>query len=205
MARPFHAPQSELPLIADVVLAVTQLLGSLIAMLYHFTAEDYLPAICKYGLTVGDVPTDTEKGKVGVWLTASEDPRETGLERSRRNKKRYRLTVDLYDKTHLCKWSDWFPKNVKPEIAEGLHETAGDWQNWFVYFGVIGPEGIVDCVDMNTGKSVDWRKITPNEVATAISPSRRKAWQKQLHKQVKRSEKIRQLTRASSLLKRRQV
>ena len=79
--------------------------------LYHFTGAEYLEAIGKYGLTVGDVATDfaTMRGTVGVWFsTDADNPDGNGLEKSAIDKKRIRLAVEIrQNHPRLVRWLDW--------------------------------------------------------------------------------------------------
>lgn len=78
--------------------------------LYHFTSWHHLHGIGRFGLTVGDVPTDIHrwKGCCGVWLTSNGSARGHGLEGSSVDKSRYRLTVDVpEDDPALVKWTEW--------------------------------------------------------------------------------------------------
>jgi hypothetical protein len=45
-------------------------------ILYHYGAGEYLHAIAKHGLIVGDVPTNIMAGlgKIGVWLSSADHP-----------------------------------------------------------------------------------------------------------------------------------
>jgi len=57
---------------------------------FHFTHRSALYGIGRYGLTVGDVPTDLRKGRglIGVWLTTSAQAAGHGLEGSLEDKRR---------------------------------------------------------------------------------------------------------------------
>ena len=65
--------------------------------LYHFTSRDHLHGISRFGLTIGDVPTDIHRweGRCGIWLTSDSSARGHGLEGSSVDKSRYRLTVNV--------------------------------------------------------------------------------------------------------------
>jgi hypothetical protein len=72
-------------------------------ILYHFTSARHLRPISRYGLTVGDVPTDLDRwrGRIGVWLTSSSVPYGHGLEGSTGEKGAYRLSVSVADDSPL--------------------------------------------------------------------------------------------------------
>jgi hypothetical protein len=127
--------------------------------LYHFTSSRHLYGIARYGLTVGDVPTDLlkAKGVCGVWLTSDPSSVGHGLEGSAADKTGFRLTIQSPENANLVKWTDWATANVTPETRHALHATAAGFETWFVYFGVIDQSAISECVDMATGLGVaDW-------------------------------------------------
>lgn len=162
-------------------------------ILYHYTSYFHLRGIAEYGLTVGDVPTDTQRnrGRVGVWFTSSESPEGHGLGGGA-DKKRYRLSVDLPDNSpSLVRWIDWAPDNVTPETIRALHSAVAHEgedgpASWYILFGVVPPEGIIDCVDMETGRPLDgWRTLPPGPFDRPGVPARhRDKWHKKLLKNV---------------------
>lgn len=157
--------------------------------LYHFTSVRHLRGIALYGLTVGDVPTDLAafKGRCGVWLTSDMTARGHGLEGSADDKSQFRLTVEAPDNALLVRWVDWAPKNVRPETISRLHAIAPSFNTWYVYFGIIKPSAIVECMDMENGKVVEsWadREPSPSDVPP-VPPWRRDAWQKKLLRDVR--------------------
>lgn len=161
--------------------------------LYHFTSERHLAGIAAHGLTVGDVPTDIAKGKgrVGVWFTSSDEPFGHGLGGATQ-KERYRLAVDFRrDAPLLHKWTDWFPANITADTADALHRLAGGWETWFVYFGIVRPEAIVECFDGFTGQlSPNWRNRPPSDTDLPGVPAwRREAWQRAMLKRVAKAVK----------------
>jgi hypothetical protein len=136
-------------------------------------------------LTVGDVPTDLKrwKGHIGVWLTSSEKAGGHGLEGSGLAKAQYRLSVKVpQDTALLVRWADWALQNVTPDTFEALHRSATSFETWYVYFGVVRPEWIVECLDTFTGEKIDgWAQICPPELdAPAVPPWRRDAWQRKM-------------------------
>jgi hypothetical protein len=159
-------------------------------ILYHFTSSRNLHGIARYGLTVGDVPSDIERhrGRVGVWLTSAETAGGHGLEGSAHNKKEYRLTVEVPDDApQLVKWSDWLHGNVTDHSVERLHTTAPGHESWYIFFGVIPPDSVRSCTATATGAELlDWGEAKPWS-APGTPAWRRDAWQRQLLKRVKRT------------------
>lgn len=157
-------------------------------ILYHFTSERHLSGIAKHGLTVGDIPTDIvlNKGRVGVWLTSSEQPTGHGLGGSRANKLQYRLRVSVDEsQPHFHKWTDWAAKNVTAATIEHLHGTAAGFDTWFIYLSILPPDRIIECHDTEYWQQVsDWRTINPPDALPAVPAWRRAAWHKSLLKQV---------------------
>ncbi len=132
--------------------------------LYHFTSERHLPGIARHGLTVGDVPTDIRggKGKVGVWFTTADTASGHGLLGSTADKTRFRLQCDVTsDSQGPFAWLDWSDSNATAETRAALSRAAGGVardDTWFVYFGVVPPEGIVECFDQLHGRPIEeWR------------------------------------------------
>lgn len=171
-------------------------------LLYHFTAGENLRAIASEGLTVGDVPTDLVrmKGRIGIWLTTSQNPVGHGLSESTIDKKRFRMEVEVPDTPLLVRWSEWSLKNVTPLTRERLHSPAADGEansEWWVCFGWIRPQQILSVVDTQTGTVVDdWESSWPaNDSREAISFRRRDAWHRRLLKDVKRELAARQSRR----------
>jgi hypothetical protein len=168
-------------------------------ILYHYTSGYHLRGIARYGLTVGDVPTDIEqaKGRVGVWLTSAPTGGGHGLEGSTVDKKQYRLAVEVpEDSPLLVKWLDWAPGNVTPNTIEALHSTAAEHDgegpaSWFVFFGVLAPNAIRSCSNTLTGEQIkNWCELpVPNpldamamKAKKGVPAWRRDAWHRQLIK-----------------------
>lgn len=166
-------------------------------ILYHFTSADHLHGISRYGLTVGDVPTDIERGKgrIGIWFSSNPDPGGNGLEGGGTDKTRYRLSVDVDDQSPLFhRWLEWAEKNVTKQSVERLHEIAAKTkgqgpESWFIYLGVVGRERIVSCFDLQSRVEVpDWRDLPiPLSVIAPVPPWRREAWQRQMLKKVSKA------------------
>jgi hypothetical protein len=89
--------------------------------LHHFTSWYHLHGIGRFGLTIGDVPTDIDRweGRCGVWLTSDAPARGHGLEGGSVDKSRYRLTVEVSeDDPALVKWTEWAGKNATPATVQ---------------------------------------------------------------------------------------
>lgn len=132
-------------------------------ILFHYTSAEHLRGIARCGLTVGDVPTDipNNRGRVGVWLTSEPTSNGHGLEHSKVDKKRYRLTVSVPDSPVLVRWSEWAPRNVTSETIYLLNKANGEGAaSWYIYFGVVMRTAITSCVDMTTGEEVlNWGEV----------------------------------------------
>jgi hypothetical protein len=173
-------------------------------VLYHFTSARHLRSIAKYGLTVGDVPINLRRGlgRIGVWLTTSNTADGHGLDGSAVDKKAYRLKVSVPDHARvLKKWLDWASRHVAPDTMQILHRaaekaggTSDDPETWFVYFGVLPPETIIECVNVRSQEVVtDWANVSPPELdVKPVPPWRRVAWQKRMLKDVRRASSKRQ-------------
>jgi|GEM_PF-2056870 len=165
-------------------------------LLYHFTSLYHLRGISQYGLTVGDVPTDIErfKGRIGVWLTSSPTPDGHGLEGSFTNKKQFRLLVDVPEGKALRKWSSWARGKVTQRTLEALRNADGfEEEEFYVYFGWIRTERILDVVDVASGMSVPkWGTLIPETACLPGVPfSERGRWQKRMLKGVRKAWDIR--------------
>jgi|SRR5665213_3590390 len=161
-------------------------------ILYHFTSGPHLRGIAKYGLTVGDVPTDIRRGRgrIGVWFTSSGDTASGhGLGGSKFNKGEYRLTVDVPANSSLAKWSEWAPTNTTRETIDALQRTASGYESWYIFLGVVRPELIKSCHEVSSGLEIaDYENTLPAEFAVpAVPPWRREAWQKKMLASVKRA------------------
>ena len=165
--------------------------------LYHFTSGYNLRAIARFGLTVGDVPTNlaTGAGRVAVWLTSASDPSGHGLAGGRYDKKRFRLEVEVsFDDPKLYRWAEWATANVTPQTISSLRRTAeinGKHQDdtWFVYFGSVAPQAIVEVVDLQDGTVVErWCDVWPaDSSAKGVPYWRRHAWHKRMLEEVRRA------------------
>jgi hypothetical protein len=158
-------------------------------ILYHFTCGQYLRGIARFGLTVGDVPTDINEGRVGIWLTSALTSGGHGLEGGRLNKKQYRLAVEVNDADPLLvKWTEWAPKHVTEGMLGALHSTASGSNTWWVYFGVLPSSSIRSCVDTATGADIPgWSEVSPVALDHPGVPGwRRHIWHRQLLKKAAR-------------------
>lgn len=159
-------------------------------LLYHFTSLYHLRGISQYGLTVGDIPTDIDrfKGRIGVWLTSSPRPDGHGLGGGLSNKKGFRLLVDVPEEGALKKWSEWAPGKVTERTLKALRTADGFKENdFYVYFGWLVPERILDVVDVASGMSVPkWGTLIPETVCLPGVPfGERRRWQKRMLKTVR--------------------
>lgn len=158
--------------------------------LYHFTSAQHLHGIFKHGLTVGDVVTDLEsfEGKIGVWLTSSPTPEGHGLSGSSVDKTAFRLTVDVPDVVPLWKWTEWAAFNLSAETIELLNTPdAHKFDEYYVYFGWLRRETIVEVVSMRTGLPVqEWgRLLSEAESAPAVPFRKRYDWQRRTMRNVR--------------------
>lgn len=162
--------------------------------LYHFTAGPRLRGIAQHGLTVGDVPTDIARneGRIGVWFTSSQSPDGHGLGGSALEKARFRLTVDVPENANLHRWTGWAEQNVTMQTRVGLRGADGDADaSWYVYFGWIAPERIVQVHDMKDGAIVaNWDTVWPEDQSLrGVSYESRFKWQDRMLRDVKRALK----------------
>ena len=159
--------------------------------LYHFTSRRHLRGIAQHGLTVGDVPTDTQRnrGCVGVWFTERDSPENLGLEGASALKSAIRITVELPASPLLHRWVDWAPRNATLETRRFLHETAPTSDSWWVYFGVVRAESIVACDDLVNGGTLDLVGIEErDDDLPGVAPWRRSAWHKKLLREVAKAK-----------------
>jgi len=133
---------------------------------YHFTSRQHLRAIAQHGLCLGDVLLTHDTGAVAVCLTTEDDPRGHGLEGSRVDKTRYRMALD-WDASDpaLEKHDLWIRGWAKSRLANARYLAAINrncrTETWYLYFGVIGPDQIRECVDLHSGEPLDWRSLLP--------------------------------------------
>jgi hypothetical protein len=160
--------------------------------LYHYTSSAHLRGIDRYGLTVGDVPIDLARntGRVGVWLTSKDDPTGHGLGGSAVNKSEVRLTVDIPNEKPLWLWDEWSASEVPPHTRSILEQADGaSARFWYIYFGWIKREALVEAVSMKTGEVIsDWDRYVGDSFSLPAVPYFRKDyWHKQLLKNVQKA------------------
>lgn len=137
-------------------------------LLYHFTAREYLPAIMREGLRLGDVPTRsiTNAGENAVWLTVDPHPNEHGLGSPREltdddrqfvhqwsgvlppkgarwaDKSAVRITIgEVPEPSDLVRWCHWGRQHVASDIYDRLTRAGGaKHRSWFLYWGIIPPD-----------------------------------------------------------------
>ena len=129
--------------------------------LYHFTSLYHSSSIAKSGLTVGDVPTDIDqfKEKIDVWVTSSPTPDDHGLAGARVDMTQFRLLVDVPELGALRKWSSWAPGNVTERTMPALRTVDGFKEDkYYIYFGWIRPERILDVIYVPSGKLIPTRE-----------------------------------------------
>lgn len=167
--------------------------------LHHYTSMRHLSGIARYGLTVGDVPTDLrrEKGRVGVWFTSDPLPNGHGLDGSAVDKRRMRLTVRIPPSSEaLHKWTTWAVENVTAETIGALHTGQARFNSWYVFFGIVPVAWVTSCIDMQTNASLEaWPNLDagPDDVP-GVSSWRRDAWHRALLKKVRRHAERRMST-----------
>ena len=174
-------------------------------LLFHYTSGRCLRGIARFGLTVGDVPTDIRhgKGRVGVWLTSAETGGGHGLESAAVDKTEYQLSVDIPDDApQLVRWTDWSAANATPETIGALTAAAAEHEgvgpsSWYIFFGVLSPDKIVRCVRTSDSLEIpNWGEASPPETDIKAVPAwRRDAWHRQLLKKVERALKHQQSPR----------
>lgn len=163
--------------------------------LYHLTSGDRLRGIARFGLTVGEMPTRSiiEPGRIGVWLTACDDPRGQGLD-DFLDVRRFRLTVDVDENDkRLARWLEWAREHATSGVIADLREASTydgivHDDAWWCYFGAIDPERIEAVHDIHTGAAIEnWQELWPaSESVPGIPYWRREAWRHRVHKAVKK-------------------
>jgi len=142
-------------------------------ILYHYTAVEYLDAIRREGLTLGDIPISPTEAQNAVWLTTSRDSAGHGLTEERQltihekrllghpidsdkrfpNKRRIRIAVRiLASDKRLVKWRIWSAKRIDAKWRKRLEDTAGGAEKaktWWLYWDTISPSQFVEVVDLH--------------------------------------------------------
>jgi hypothetical protein len=90
----------------------------------------------------------------------------------------------------LFRWPEWALTNATAHTISILQNANGDQdETWFVYFGVLPPSAIVECINSENGTTIhEWPNIeeTPLD-APAVPAWRRDAWHKNLLKKVQKA------------------
>lgn len=113
-----------------------------------------------------------------------------GLGSSRVDKTAFRLTVEVPADGPLHKWTTWASANVSRQTFEALKtDDARKHEAFYIYFGWLRPEAIVEVVDVASGRSVvNWKSlVSASESLPGVSFQRRKNWQKRMFKAVRTS------------------
>jgi hypothetical protein len=117
-------------------------------MLYHFTSPEHLLGCMTYGLTLGVIPSFSERGGVALlqnyqWLTTNPSfnqawDRESSLPYKRTA---YRITVSIPiesdDMKKLIHWTDLCQTGLVHEGMVEILNSLGDPSEWYIYHGTI--------------------------------------------------------------------
>jgi hypothetical protein len=115
--------------------------------LYHFTCGDYLSSILKTGLDEGEIMLNLEERVLGISLSEDPDssPRFQSWVAFVPEKLQYRLTIELEPCNRLVRWK-YVPDVIR--LDRGLwKKLKGDPYKWWVYFGTIKPQSIIEIFD----------------------------------------------------------
>jgi hypothetical protein len=117
-------------------------------ILYHFTADHFVPKIKARGLVKGRLPWNFDKhGNPQMlpgyqWLTTNPDYLQPWclLGNLPYSRNAVRITVEV-PKTHEERVFNWLAlcRARNPDCAEAINSTGGDVENWRVYGGPIPP------------------------------------------------------------------
>jgi hypothetical protein len=137
-----------------------------------------------------------------VWLTCDRSPAGHGLTDGREltpeekrsqghapwesarfpDKRAIRLTVELNDQdVALVRWPRWARGRLSTTWYDRLNRTGGKARTWFLYWGVIPPDRIVEGFDLRSDCPLpdDWREaqalqpeITGLTIGGKVSPNR---------------------------------
>ncbi|TAY99676.1 hypothetical protein [Rhizobium leguminosarum] len=153
----------------------------------------HLRGIHQHGLTVGDVVTNFERfeGRIAVWLTSSTNPDGHGLGNSRVEETEFRLTVDVDENDERFWWyCNWARENLDVATQLRIHMAAG-WasSSWFLWFGRVPPENILEVVSTKTGSAVEnWGNYYPEVLSVRpVSYEGRHGWHQRTIRDVKRA------------------
>lgn len=164
--------------------------------LFHFTSGDRLFAISRQGITVGAIPVTTllDRGKIGVWLTTSQQVEGQCFD-TLLGDKRFRVSVDIPDHSaSLHRWEQWSQGHVTTEVRQDLVWATSDLgpsgaPDWYVYFGHVRPEWILGVFDKQAGDYIpEWSAFWPeSERHPGVPYWRREAWHKKYCKAIDRA------------------
>jgi hypothetical protein len=83
----------------------------------------------------------------------------------RADKTEFRLTVDIPDGTRdLHKWTEWAREHLSFDTRLRLESAnGGAFDSWYLLFGKVRREAIIDVVSMRTGMPVEnWGDFPKN-------------------------------------------
>lgn len=140
-------------------------------ILYHFCPAHAVEKIKREGITRGRLPWNLDKQGNPTFLThISGDPRVKGpgFQWLTQNpsfdqpfcllgtlpfpKNAFRVTVVIPRElvARLSYWPDMC-KRANPDCRDAINNPAVDWQNWFVFYGRIGPVAFLE-ITRNAGQ-----------------------------------------------------
>jgi hypothetical protein len=127
--------------------------------LYHFTHAAYLPSILNTGLNQGDIPLNSHEGVMGISLTEDPiaSPRFQSWSLGVPGKLQYRLSIELQPSDRLMRWR-YVPDIIKMDRAY-WKKLKGDPYKWWVYFGIITPDKIVEIFDTRNKRAINAEEI----------------------------------------------
>jgi hypothetical protein len=125
--------------------------------LFHFTRRDYLSSILYHGLDEGEIALSRAESTMGICLTEIRSPTAQKWIQFAPEKTELRLVVDL-DKQddRLMRWK-FVPERLRMDRGVWKLLTTsggGDPYQWWVYFGTIPPDRIVEVFDIASGRAL---------------------------------------------------
>ena len=121
--------------------------------LYHFTAKHLLDSILKEGLTKGAIPLITPSGlRLATpvqWPTTNKDFDQVWNTKLiiKYDRNDVRLTVKIPNTElgrNLIKWTDFIVIPEMQATAQSLNDKEGDFNNWYIYAGIVKKHWIRD-------------------------------------------------------------
>ena len=121
--------------------------------LYHFTAKHLLDSILKEGLTKGAIPLITPSGlRLATpvqWLTINKGFDQVWNTKLiiKYDRNDVRLTVKIPNTElgrNLIKWTDFIVIPEMQATAQSLNDKEGDFNNWYIYAGIVKKHWIRD-------------------------------------------------------------